>query len=250
MIDIHNHLLPGLDDGARNIETTLGILDSARNQGINKIIATPHYFRGMYENAYEAVVSKVSDLNLKIKEEGLNIEVFPGQEILLDKYTLDLLKEGIIHGLNDSDYMLVEFRLNAVPKDALDMIYEIKIQGITPIIAHPERYIEFIKKPERINDFLEEGCIFQINSGSIIGSFGKEVKKTAKLFLEHGLCDFIASDAHSVNSRGVKNSEALEVVKKLDKHMADRVLANAEAIFENGNITCKGEKITKRRFLF
>lgn len=250
MIDLHNHLLPGIDDGAKEKNTTIKMLQIASEDGIKKIIATPHFYKGYYENNYEDVSKLVDEVNRLAKEENIDVTIFPGQEVFLDKDTVELYKMGIIKGLADSKYMLIELPMNNIPKNALDTIYELKIQGVIPVIAHPERYNYIIEKPSKINDFIAEGCLFQINSGSITGVFGSKIRKTSELLIRHGICNFIASDAHSIGSRSPRIEGAIEIVKELDSELADKIITNSENLLNNHKIQSNAEKIKEKKGLF
>lgn len=250
MIDIHCHVLPGIDDGSENLDMSLEMLGIAEENNTTKIIATPHYYRGNYENKFKDILKHVENLNTVIKAKKINIEIFPGQEIFVDKYTLDLYKDGTIHTLNDSKYMLVEFPMDVFPSDAIDMIYELKLLGVRPIVAHPERYIYINGDLMNINKFIEEGCLFQINTSSIIGLLGKRVKETAHSLMDNGLCHFIASDAHSAYKRCPNLGLVMEDIKEEYKEIYTSVQRNAQCILENEEIDVRMKIIEKKKGLF
>ncbi|NMM65102.1 exopolysaccharide biosynthesis protein [Clostridium sp. P21] len=250
MIDIHTHILPGIDDGSKDMDYSIKMLKIAEDNGIKKIIATPHFYRGYYENKYEDVCKHIEDLKKKIVEISINVEIFPGQEVFLDNHTLELYKDGAIKGLNNSKYVLVEFPMETMPKQALDMLYELKISGAVPIIAHPERYLYFMKKPSLINEFIEEKHLFQLNSGSVKGLFGKEAQKLSHTLIEHNICDFIASDAHSTGRRSPKIEEAIIQGDKLRAGLKDKVTKNAEKILSNDSINSCAEKVKEKKSIF
>lgn len=250
MIDIHCHVLPSIDDGAEDIETSLEMLRIAERDGIKKIIATPHFYRNYYEVPYEEVIKRTEELNKIAVEEGINVKIFPGQEVFLDKYTIQNYKEGIIGGLNNSKYMLLELPFDELPKYAVDTIYELKVLGVIPIIAHPERYEYVIKNPEVLNGLIEEGCLFQINAGSVKGIFGKKVQKTSKLLIENGVCDFLATDAHTIGRRcpelkWVITDMQVELEKKC-KSFGDK----SRMVLEDVGSKCKHKKIKVKKSIF
>ena len=186
MIDIHSHILPGIDDGSKDMEMSIKMLKMAEEKGTKTIVATPHYIRGRYENHYENIFDLHQEVKVAAKNAGLKIEVLLGQEVMLDKYALNLCKEKKIRGINGTSYMLIEFPMDKLPNDAIDLIYELRVIGIKPIIAHPERYEYIMDSLPNINDFISEGCLFQINAGSLQGLFGKKVQKCAKLLVKEG----------------------------------------------------------------
>lgn len=250
MIDIHSHVLPGIDDGAKEIDSALNMLQIAIDNGTHQIVATPHYRRGYYENNYEDISKIVGEVNDVVSDKGMDIQVVLGQEVFLDDHTVDAYKKGVIGCIGDTGYMLVELSMDTMPKNAMDIIYELKLKGVKPIIAHPERYNYIIEKPIMINEFIEEGCLFQINGGSITGMFGKRVQKTSEILIQHGVCNFIASDAHSAGRRCPGVKEALEVVESLNKELARRVVHNAQMLLSNEKIHINAEKIKEKKSLF
>ncbi|MDV3425926.1 MAG: exopolysaccharide biosynthesis protein [Bacillota bacterium] len=250
MIDVHCHILPKIDDGSKNIEMTANMLKIAQNDGLDKIIVTPHYVTGMFENSYENIVSALDNINNLISENGLNIKLVPGQEVFLDKHTLDLYKDGVIRGINGGSYLLCELPMDKLPEDALDIIYELHILGSRVIIAHPERYMYFMEDLTLINDFIKEGCYFQINSGSITGIFGHEIKKTAKLMIKNGICDFIGSDAHNADTRSPKIKYAIDKAEDNLKGIKDTLIKNPYFLLANEEINVKCRKPYKKSRLF
>ncbi len=201
MIDIHCHIIPGIDDGVKDIEESLKMLRDAEDDGIREVIATPHFMRGRFEVAYGQVVEKVKKLNERCQEKNINIKIYPGQEIYLNRNTLDDYEKGLLGGLNGSNYYLFEMNLMKFDKGIPDILYELSLHGVTPIIAHPERYKYIIEDLERINRLIHEGCLFQLNVGSLEGTFGKKVKKCAEELLNRGVYDFIGSDGHDLERR-------------------------------------------------
>lgn len=250
MLDIHSHIIPGIDDGSKNIEMSLEMIRIAAHDGIKNIIATPHYYTGYFEKNYSYVEEYVGFLNDKVKKEELNINILPGQEIFIDSHTLNNFNEGIIATLNYSKYILVEFEMDKFNESSMDILYELRLRGIEPIIAHPERYIYVVDNPSFLNKFIDESYAFQINSGSITGAFGKNVAKTAEILIQHGICSFVASDAHSINKRSPKMSKALDMVKEKNEMSYETILNNFEALLSNKNLYFNYEKIKEKRRFF
>lgn len=152
MVDIHSHIIPGIDDGSNSLETTLNMMSIAKEAGVTKMVATSHYYRGKFENSISVIEKKANELNYTLKEKGVDIDVIPGQEVFIDNYTLKDYKEGIIGTINNTDYMLVEFDMMSLGENAIDTLYELQIKGIKPIIAHPERYTYIQKDIYKINE--------------------------------------------------------------------------------------------------
>lgn len=251
MIDIHSHIIPGIDDGAADMEESLKMLRMSAEDGNNGIIATSHYYRNLYENSFEDIKNFSKALSQSAKDHDIDIKIYPGQEIYLDKYTLELIAEGVLKGLNESKYMLVEFSMKSIPQDILNIIYEIRLLGFVPIIGHPERYLDIISKPGKINDFIDEGCLFQINTGSINGIFGKEILETAKTLIDHGICDFIASDAHSIEKRNPAMQKSFITAEKLRNGITAIASNNSLNVISNLDIKSSREKISiKNKSIF
>lgn len=250
MIDLHSHILPGIDDGAKNMEMTLDMLKIAAKDGTKKIVATPHFYRGYYLNSYDDIVNLAKEVNNTAKENNIDIEVYPGQEVFLDKKVIEDYKQGVIKGIGNSKYMLIELPMDRMPKETFDILYELRIQGIVSVIAHPERYSYIASQPSKINEFIKEGCLFQINSGSIKGIFGKKIQKTAETLIKHRACNFIASDAHSIGLRSPVIREALDTVKGIDTELYEDIISNSDKLLQNLSISLKAEKIKDKKGIF
>ena len=249
MIDIHSHIIPGIDDGAKNIEVTLNMLKNAEKDGTKKVVATPHYCIGYGEATMEEIKVFVKDLNNKVKEENINIEIYSGQEVYFSENIIDDYKKGIIGTINDSRYMLIEFPMDKFDSNIFDVIYELQLMGVMPIIAHPERYVPIIENPVLINKFINEGYLFQVNAGSLEGKFGKKIKKTTELLISNGIYSFIGSDAHNEKSRPTGLSEAFKIANKLNEKSEELFIANSIKILNNEDVTFCGHKIKKKSIL-
>ncbi len=250
MIDIHCHILPGIDDGSKDLDSSLQMINTAINAGTKKFIVTPHFYWGQYENDYLSVTKHLEKLNAEILKRQMPIELYPGQEIFVDRHTLGFIKEGAIRGLNDSKYLLIEFPMDALPKDAFDVIYELKILGFKPILAHPERYRYVIENPSEINKFINEGCLIQINAGSITGLFGSKIEQTALTLIEHNVCQFIASDAHSTGKRNTDLTEVLTLMKKSYGRLYEKILVNGQNVIDNKEISTNMRFIQEKKGFF
>jgi protein-tyrosine phosphatase len=250
MIDIHSHILPGIDDGSKNMEMSMEMLKLAQDRGTKIIVATPHYIKGIYENHYDEMFALYQELKHASALSGMNIEILLGQEVMLDKHSLKLCKENKLRGINGTSYMLIEFPMDKLPKEALDLIYELRLLDIKPIIAHPERYEYIYETPTAINDFIAEGCNFQINAGSLEGIFGKKVQSCAKLLVKEGLANFIASDAHSINRRSPGLIEGFKEATAIDREIEKKVSRNLELLLLDKDIETNVQKIMKKKSIF
>lgn len=247
MIDIHSHIIPGIDDGSKNMEMTLEMLKNAEREGTKEIVATPHYLLEYGESKIEEVKVLVKELNSIITKEGINIKVYSGQEVYFTENILKDYLDGNIGTLNDSRYMLIEFNMNRFEENIFDIIYELQVRGITPIIAHPERYRSIIKNPVEINRFIDEGYLFQLDSGSLTGNFGKEVKKTAEILLANGIYNFIGSDAHNIKSRNTGISEAIGLANNKKNGIEKVFEESSRKMLNNEKVDFLGERIKVKK---
>lgn len=250
MLDIHSHILPGIDDGSKSMEQTVEMLKLTEADGVKTIIATSHFYRGYYENRYEDIKKLVEKVKTRAREESINLDIIPGQEVMLDHRSLEDYKKGEIGCIGGTDYMLVELPMMDMPRDALDIIYELEIRGIHPILAHPERYRYIMDKPSKINEFLNEKCLIQVNTGSIMGMFGKRVRNTARILIKNGICSFIASDAHSTGGRCPGISGALETASEINHNMPLYMEKNCGRLLKNQLIDPVSERIKEKKGIF
>lgn len=247
MIDMHSHIINGIDDGSKSIEMTINMLKKAEQSGTTDIIATPHFMRGRFEVEYNEVLKKVEELKGISRENNIDINIYAGQEVYYSRKLLEYYNDKIIGTINNSKYMLIELpMLEFNIEEVINTIYELQIRGITPIIAHPERYKQFIKKPSMINALIKEGMLFQLNAGSIAGDFGKDVKKTATKYLEHNIYSVVGSDAHRDRGRDTDMREALNI---LEEDKKEEFINNGRAILENKDVDFKGTTVKEKKFL-
>ena len=247
MIDIHSHIINEIDDGSKSIEMTINMLKKAEQSGTTDIIATPHFMRGRFEVEYKEVIEKVEELKKIVKENNIDINIYAGQEVYYSRKLIEYYNDKIIGTINNTKYMLIELPMLEFNIDeVINTIYELQIRGIVPIIAHPERYKQFIKKPSMINSLIKEGMLFQMNTGSIVGDFGKDVKKTAAKYLEHNVYSFIGSDAHRDRGRDTDISEALNILELPQKK---EFINNGKVMLQNGDVEFKGTTVKEKKFL-
>ena len=247
MVDIHSHIINEIDDGSKSIEMTINMLKKAEQSGTTDIIATPHFMRGRFEVEYKDVVKKVEELKKIVTENNIDINIYAGQEVYYSRKLIEYYNDKIIGTINNTKYMLIELPMLEFNIDeVINTIYELQIRGIVPIIAHPERYKQFIKKPSMINSLIKEGMLFQMNTGSIVGDFGKDVKKTAAKYLEHNVYSFIGSDAHRDRGRDTDISEALNILELPQKK---EFINNGKVMLQNGDVEFKGTTVKEKKFL-
>ena len=215
MLDFHSHILPGLDDGAPDMETALAMARIAVEDGITTMVATPHFIEGSMENNRDLILGKVTEFQQVLYEVNIQLKILPGCEVFLSPDTPARLQEGELMTVNNKGkHLLIEFPMQGIPSYAEQVLFELKVMGVTPVIAHPERNIELAGKPEKILDFIHKGCLIQLNGVSINGFYGKKVQQTARMLITNNLVHFIGSDGHSCNLRTTRIRKALETIEK------------------------------------
>ena len=251
MIDIHSHILPGVDDGAQSLEDSLAMARQAVEQGISTIVATPHH-NSKYENNKEMIMPRVVELNNSLQKAGIPLQIIPGQECRIYGELIEGLQKGELLTINDSGkYMLVEFSSSSVPMYAEQLLYNVQFEGIVPIIVHPERNQKLISEPDMIYEYVEKGILMQVTAASVVGAFGKKVQKFCMQMLEANLVHFIASDAHNVTTRDSKMKEAYDLIeKKFGREYVSYLKENARCVVDGQYIATRTpQPIKRKRFL-
>ena len=214
MVDIHCHILPGVDDGAESLEESLAMLTKAAAAGVEVVVATPHLLRGSYEVDSLERQQMTADLQKAADENEIRIQIKPGVEYYIAPQILediDRLEEFTIN--NNGKYILVELPMRAIPPSMEDIFFSLKVKGITPVLAHPERNEKICRNPNILFDYVMKGCVTQINTGSILGHFGRDCRKTARELIIHHLAHIVASDMHTEASPTL--DQAVPAVEKL-----------------------------------
>ncbi len=228
MIDIHTHLLYGVDDGSKSIEESASIIKKLNKIGVTDIVLTPHYINySSYNSIKTNNQIRMENLKLKLKEENIKVNLYLGNEIYIDDELISLLKEGIISSINNSRFLLIELPMSGKHDSYYDIFLDLINLGYKIILAHPERYVSFQKDFSKVYELKEIGVLFQCNIGSILGDYGKDAKKTIKRLLKEKLVTFFASDIHHEK----KDYMFIEKAKgKLKKYLTDNEIDN---LFEN-----------------
>lgn len=228
MYDIHSHIIYGIDDGAPDKETAESLLVMAANTGTSDIIATPHVIEAYKHPSWETILEGVAELKALSTQKGIQLQIYPGAEIMLSLDILSIYDEAP-HAfcLNNTHYTLVELPMLEVPHYTEDLFYQLQLKGLTPILAHPERYGDLFARSnglERLLDWCNKGILLQINAGSILGKFGTGAQENAELLLKNKLVSFIGSDAHRVKYRNTDLSKEKERLEALcDKDYVEKI---------------------------
>lgn len=235
-IDIHTHILPGLDDGAQTIDDSLQMAQVAFNDGTTILVATPHVRTVTFDNRKDDILIAAADLNKELTAKGIDLLVLPGAEYYLEPDLPQRLADGELLTINDAGrHLMIEFPSLLIPEHAERILYEIQLQGVTPIIAHPERNFAFSNNPELLQAYVRRGILAQVTSTSITGLFGPKVRKTALKFVQTGLVQIMASDGHTAGKRApILGRACQEISRKWGMKYAHNLVAENPQRVING----------------
>jgi protein-tyrosine phosphatase len=238
MFDLHSHILPNIDDGAKNMEMSLAMLQIATENGTKGIVATPHVIEGEWLPAWDKILTECAMLQKAAHDAGLDLEIFPGGEVAIYRDILDLLTGPGAYCINNGRYLLVELPATHIPSFTGDFFFILQVRGITPILAHPERHPELAGKPEILAEWIGKGILSQMNSTSITGLMGERVMATAELLLTNNMVHVIGSDAHNIRHRNTNLTAAVDKITRLiGPEQAQRLLVvNPDNIIHNQDV--------------
>lgn len=210
-VDIHSHIIPGVDDGSRDMETSIALLQMAAENGTTDIIATPHVIDVSTTLTWDAIRRHVEMLQKEADTRGIPIRIYPGAETELNWDLLELMrKEPGAFCLAGSRYCLMEMPSLMLPPHLDEMIYELQLLDIVPVLAHPERQMQLMEQPEKLLGLLRKGCVAQSNGGSLTGVFGPKVHDNVHQLLNMDMIGFMGSDAHNLRHRNTELKGARE----------------------------------------
>lgn len=229
MIDIHSHIVFDVDDGPKTIEDSRALLEESYLQGVRTIISTSHRRKGMFETPEAKIEENFKQVQELAKEIADDLTILYGAEIYYTSDILDKLEQGKIPRLADSQYALIEFSMITPYKEIHTALSNVLRLGVTPVVAHIERYHCLENDEKKVRDLINMGCYTQINSSSVLkpklfGDTYKFMKKRAQFFLEKDLVHFVASDMHNLNPRPPYMQEAYQIIsKKYGKSHAEQL---------------------------
>lgn len=239
MIDLHCHILPGVDDGAKSLEESLLMARRAVEDGIHTIVATPHTLNGIYINSAREVTPKVASLQETLSKKHIKLQLYVGADVHLCPHMLELIESGDAGTINNArKYILLEFPSQVVPPKVKDEIFSLKLNGITPIISHLERNPVIQHNIDILYEFIRMGALCQVTAMSITGDFGGIAMQCAERLLRHRMVHVIASDAHSSESRPPVLSQAVEAAAEILENYddAERMVTEVPAAILSGNM--------------
>jgi protein-tyrosine phosphatase len=235
LIDLHSHLLPGIDDGSKDLAMSLAMARVAAADGITTIACTPHILPGVYNNSGPAIRRAVARLAESIAKAGIPITLVTGADVHIAPDLEAQLRDGRVLTLNDSRYLLLEPPHHVLPPRFEDLIFELQAAGYFPILTHPERLSWLEGHYDLIGRLVSSSVLMQITAGSVMGRFGRRPRYWAERMLDEGLCHLLATDAHNTEQRAPRMAEARDVVAQRlgDDEAINLVLRRPQGILNN-----------------
>ena len=233
IIDLHSHLIPSVDDGAQTLELSIELARQAVDEGVEHMVLTPHHRNGRYLNRKADVIRSAEALQKEYHQANIPLAVYPSQEIrLTDKFFDDLYNDDLLSLDVTGKYYLIEFPSDKVPEIADEILQELIDNGITPVIAHPERNHELSTNLHRLYELVEMGCLTQITTSSYSGYYGEKLVENSKQIIDHNLCHILASDVHHMEHRPMNMKNAFAKLKQeYDEETTNYFKVNAQNIF-------------------
>lgn len=208
--DMHSHLLPGLDDGAKHMDDSLSLIRQLGELGYTKLITTPHIMSGIYHNDADTILPALDKLRIAVEQAGINMELDAAAEYLMDDYFESLLADRVPLLTINGQYVLVEFPFIALPMNYKTVFFNLKMAGYEPILAHPERYMYLHDNLEFFQELQETGVHLQVNILSLYGYYGSRIQKMALQLLNAGLVQFTGTDVHHQRHMNVLAGKPLD----------------------------------------
>lgn len=225
-VDIHSHLLPGIDDGAKNSNDSKFILEAMIGFGFNQVITTPHTIKTVWDNTKEGILATKEILTNDLFVETSQVKLRVASEYMMDENFIELFKSEKLLTLKDN-YVLVEMSYLNPPIQLLDILFELQLEGYKPVLAHPERYNFYHNKPNEYEKLKKAGCLFQMNLLSSVGYYGKDVAQAADKLLANGMMDFVGSDIHHKNHiQAFQNKIIIKNQKEFEKVISNNTFFN------------------------
>ena len=249
MLDLHSHILPGVDDGSRTMDESVQIARMYVESGYNGVIVTPHYYEGVYDSTF----ARNEEIRIKLQErivaEGLDFTLYPGNELYYDKKLAKLLKEGTVTSMNGGPFVLIEFPMTEEPLFVEELVYELQMEGYLPIFAHVERYRYVQRDITFLWPFMKKGCLMQMNLDSLL-SDSERMRDTASALLDAKMIQLVGTDTHRCDWRTPDVSQALTVLRErlTPEAYEEIVVENPYKVLENRRIAnhCEYESMERK----
>jgi len=253
MIDFHNHILPNIDDGSSSLEMSLEMLENASKQGITDVVNTVHYQHPKLLGiniSLDKIREEVDLIQIELDKNNIPIKIHYGAEVFFLPNLLDIIHNPLTT-FSHGKYMLIEFQFHQIPDIQKQELFDLKMAGITPIIAHPERYKPVQENSEFLTNWLEAGCIIQVDAGSVLGTLGQGAKNISEKIIKNGWCHILGSDSHDNNRRNFCLKEAYELVYDWIGDRANKLIEdNPKAVIEGRPIKIEFEYESKKQTNF
>jgi len=247
MIDLHSHVLPGFDDGAKDWDMAVEMCRIAAADGITQMAATPHIKEGIYDPEKKTIMAAVAELNQRISG-SLDLEILLGADVHFSAELPMKVGMGSIPLINNRNYLLLELPANAIPLGLRQLIFELRLRGVFPILTHPERNTAIQGQEERLREFINGGALVQITAMSLTGEFGAAAKKSAERMIGLNLVHNMASDAHSTEVRPPVLSAAVAQVSRMaGAGVAEMLVSTIPAAIVRGDTVDLPDLPTMRR---
>lgn len=251
MIDLHCHILHGIDDGAKTIDDSIDMARAAVKEGITHILATPHHMVRDWNNEKTKVIKLVNQFQNELDSREIPLTIFPGQEVRLNGKIIEDIKQNKLLFVDEQkNYLLIEFPATSIPHYTEQLFYELQSAGVTPIIVHPERNRAIQERPNRLKNLVDKGALAQLTAASYTGGFGKKIQKLSSQLIETNMVHFIASDAHNISNRSFYMKEAYRklekefgIEKKASFHQTTKDLVNGDTVIAPTSSSLKTKKM-------
>jgi protein-tyrosine phosphatase len=236
MIDLHTHLLPGIDDGSHNWEESLAMARQAIADGTTEIMVTHHILDNTYYNLEADILQKFEEMQQRLAAEKIKLKLHLACEVF---YQSDMeLYHTISTFNNNGRYFLVEFPMQGIPRGVDEVFFQLILNGKIPVIAHPERNVGILKNPNRAYEFVQRGALLQMNAGSLLGKYGERVADLTTTLMNSRLIHFAGSDGHNMDRRPLRMGETYRLVQEL---WGDQVAT--QIFFENSRLALAGNEV-------
>lgn len=240
MIDFHNHILPSIDDGSKSIDMSLSMLQHAQEQGITDVVNTVHFQHPKMEGkdiSFNSIKREIDRMKEILNKNNIDIDIHIGSEVFFLPNLVELIDDPLAT-IGNGKYMLIEFHPNNIPIIHKQVFFDLKMKGITPIIAHPERYRQVQQNINIVSEWLEAGCIIQIDAGSPLGLLGKQARVTSEKLIKNNWCQVLGSDAHDDKNRNFCMKESMQYINSIvDTDLNNLVIKNPKKIIQGEPIT-------------
>lgn len=252
MIDLHTHILPGVDDGVQTLDEAIKILRKASNEGVQRVVLTPHVLEAPTDEDWRKIKCTYDSLFQGIQRQKVKIAIHLGAELFISPDLPGMIQTHPGLTINRGNrYALMEFPAAGIPPFTLETVYRLSLMGVVVILAHPERNLEIQEEPDRLSELIGKGVLAQLNAESLSGKYGKKARKTAKILLTHDLIHLMGSDIHALAEGPYPLLKGMELASRIvgEKQAAMMVTTIPEKVLNGEPIDHPRPKPLKKKFL-